>query len=249
MSDMTTTRRLCGFRPSGRLHLGHYFAVVRPAIDTGADVLVADHHAPDGAGTDAAIRTLTTFGVPAANVVRQREVFDAELYFRLMHLATAGDLGRMTQYQSAGEGDRTGHLLTYPVLMAHDVAGYHEVLVGDDQEQHLRFARKLLANCNAVHGTTYPLPVARTVGGRVRDLRDPSKKMSKSAPAGCLFLDDKPETIRKKVRKASVTPDGLANLRALHAEFVGGEPPAGNEALKTALSDGLIRAFARPTAE
>lgn len=38
-------RQLCGLRPTGGLHIGHYFAVVEPALN-GADVLIATYHAP-----------------------------------------------------------------------------------------------------------------------------------------------------------------------------------------------------------
>lgn len=37
---------IVGFRPSGRLHLGHYVSVIKPAIEYKADILIAKHHAP-----------------------------------------------------------------------------------------------------------------------------------------------------------------------------------------------------------
>ena len=41
-------KKLCGIRPTGNLHIGHYFAVVEPALN-GADVLIATYHAPQEA--------------------------------------------------------------------------------------------------------------------------------------------------------------------------------------------------------
>jgi len=39
-------RTLVGIRPSGKLHIGHYFSVIKPAIEESVDVLVARYHAP-----------------------------------------------------------------------------------------------------------------------------------------------------------------------------------------------------------
>lgn len=230
-------KSLCGFRPTGRLHLGHYFAVIRPGL-AGATVLVANYHAPEVKDLAASTAALARFGVK--NVVLQKDVFDARLYFELLALAKDGDLRRMTQYKSAADGGRTGQLLTYPVLMAHDVADYGEVLVGPDQAQHLEYARKLLRKHNAVHGTGLVVPTASVTSASVRDLRDPTRKMSKSSPGGCLFLDDSPAVIRLKVRKAVTTPEGRDNLATLYRELGGGDAPEDNAGLKAALADLLV---------
>lgn len=228
---------MCGFRPTGRLHLGHYFSVIRPG-QSGVDVLVANYHAPEETNTENSVNLLKAYGVQQIRI--QEEVFNAELYFRLLTLAKIGDLHRMTQYKAAKENSRTAQLLTYPILMAHDVAGYSEVIVGEDQEQHLEYSRKLLKKHNSVFGSEYPIPTANVVVGRVRDLREPQKKMSKSSPQGCLFLDDSPEEIRQKLRKATADQDGLENLKFLYREFVKSEPPESNQTLKEHLAEALI---------
>lgn len=145
----------------------------------------------------------------------------------------------MTQFKSVENSNRTAHLLTYPVLMVHDVAGYQEVLVGEDQEQHLQFARKLLSKYNSLYDP-YLIPTANIVVGRIKDLREPNKKMSKSSPQGCLFLDDSSDEIRNKLRKATATEEGLENLRFLYREFVGVEIPQSNEQLKINLAESII---------
>lgn len=234
-------KTLTGFRPTGRLTLGHYFAVVLPARKHDATVLVADYHAPEAKDVEANLAVLARFGV--THVVRQKDVHDPALFFRLLVLAKDGDLRRMTQYKAAGEGDRTAHLLTYPVLMAADVAGYEAVYVGEDQAQHLEYARKLLRAHNRAHGTSYPVPEARVVAGRVMDLRDSSKKMSKSRPEGALFLDDSPADVRRKVRRAVTDEAGLANLTALYGHFVGGQVPTSNQELKELLAEALVAAL------
>jgi tryptophanyl-tRNA synthetase len=204
-------------------------------------VLVANYHAPEETNLDESIRVLHKFGV--SNIKIQKEIFDADLYFQLLSIAKFGDLSRMTQFKSADDEDRTGHLLTYPVLMTHDVAGYDEVLVGADQEQHLQFARKLLKKYNKVYEKNLTVPEMNIVVGRVKDLREPDKKMSKSQPQGCVFLDDSPDDIKHKLRKANATELGLENLKYLYKEFVGEEAPESNEKLKETLANKMAERF------
>ncbi|MDP3015343.1 MAG: tryptophan--tRNA ligase [bacterium] len=101
-------------------------------------------------------------------------------------------------------------LAEYPVLMAADILIYKTefVPVGEDQLQHLEFARMLVRKFNGKFGETFiePKPLLTEVP-RLMSLDNPNKKMSKSLPAGCLFLDDSPEIIRGKIKKA-VTDSG-----------------------------------------
>lgn len=219
------------------MHLGHYFSVIKPG-QAGCDVLVANYHAPEEKNLDDSVNALKAFGV--SNIILQKDIFNAELFFRLLTIAKMGDLSRMTQYKSAEEKDRTGQLLTYPVLMAHDVAGYNEVIVGEDQQQHLEYARKLLKKHNEVFGTDISIPIANITIGRVRDLRDPTKKMSKSSPSGCLFLDDTADDIRYKIQKATTDEEGLKSLSFLYREFINEDPPESNQKLKEILANEII---------
>lgn len=216
-------KRLCGLRPTGRLHIGHYFSVIKPAQEFDAVVLIADYHAPfSSENTRAEIyRTFSKLG-GVNDVLVQSEIFNAKLYFELLSLSYMGELERMTQFKSALENMRNAHLLTYPVLMAHDVFGYNEVLIGADQKQHLEFAQTLIHRYNNKMGTAIPIPLANTIGGRVMSLDNPTKKMSKSAPNGCLFLDDTADTIRQKIGKAVSSVDGLNNLLEIYNRL-GGE--------------------------
>lgn len=229
---------LCGFRPTGRLHLGHYFSVIKPG-QSGCDVLIANYHAPEEKDINSSKELLEYYGIK--NIRIQKDIFDGELYFRLLSLSKIGDLSRMTQYQSTDENDRTGQLLTYPVLMTHDVVGYDEVIVGEDQTQHLHYARKLIRKYNSEYGTDYPIPKPNIVVGRIKDLKDTSKKMSKSSPQGCLFLDDFPEAIEQKIKKATTDESGLANLHFLYKEFVKGDIPEGNEKMKNNLIESFVK--------
>src|SRR5277367_5233914 len=183
--------RLTGVRPTGRMHLGHFFSVIKPALELASTVLIAEYHAPKckPIEVEMMVDTLRSFGVPKKSIRLQSEEFDAQTYFELLSIARVGELQRMTQYMTAGD-DNDAHLLVYPVLMVHDVLGYDEILVGDDQTQHINYARDLIERYNRVFKTSIRLPIARPVGGRVMSLTEPTKKMSKSESNGCLFLDD-----------------------------------------------------------
>ncbi|HVS79107.1 MAG TPA: tryptophan--tRNA ligase [Candidatus Saccharimonadales bacterium] len=128
-------------------------------------------------------------------------------------------------------------LFNYPVLMAADILlyGAKYVPVGDDQTQHLEFTRDIAERMNKQFGElfTVPEPVAKQhqffgkdQGLRIKDLTDPTKKMSKSDESGrgIIFLGDDPETAVSKIMSATTdsesvvgTPDinsrpGVANL-------------------------------------
>jgi len=236
--------RITGVRPTGQMHIGHYFSVIKPAKEIPyLTVLIAEHHAPQGErdAVNKMTRTLQRMGVPMENVRYQSEEFDANTYFQLLSIARVGELERMTQYQSAGD-DNDAHLLVYPVLMVHDVFGYDEVYVGDDQTQHINYARDLIERYNRVFHSDIILPKAVPIGGRVMSLTDPSKKMSKSEPEGCLFLDDSLHKIEQKIKKAVTTEEGLANLVSLYRGLGGtSEIPLMNSEFKPLLVEQIIK--------
>jgi tryptophanyl-tRNA synthetase len=80
--------------------------------------------------------------------------------------------------------------------------------VGDDQLQHLELVRTLARKFNARFGDTFtePKPLMTTIP-RLMSLSDPERKMSKTEPKGCVFLDDSPGDITEKVM-AAVTDSG-----------------------------------------
>jgi tryptophanyl-tRNA synthetase len=141
------------------------------------------------------------------------------------------ELGRMTQFKDKSarqaKNINTG-LFTYPVLQAADILLYRPdaVPVGHDQKQHLELTNDIARKINAKFGEQFSeVKPLWTKFPRVMSLKDPTKKMSKSDPAGCLFLDDEPEAIREKLKKAVTATDssskssGAANLMLLLAEF------------------------------
>lgn len=215
---------LCGIRPSGRMHLGHYFSVIRPALMHNASVLIADYHAPDSVLRQAEVRemiaTLFQYGINPLRVVRQtitmQDPVNLAMYFGMLSKVSVAELSRMTQFKSADIKDRNAHMLTYPVLMACDILGYDIVIVGEDQQQHLELASRLLKRVGAKK-----VPTGVYEGGRVMSFNDPDKKMSKSDPNGCIFLDD--PDLEVKVLKATTTQDGIKNLAWVLNELTGEE--------------------------
>ncbi len=114
-------------------------------------------------------------------------------------------------------------LFNYPVLMASDILlyGAKYIPVGDDQTQHLEFTRIIADRMNRDFGDLFVVPepvkkqhefFGKDQGLRIKDLVDPSKKMSKSDDTGkgVIFLSDSPEEARKKIMSA--TTDSLANV-------------------------------------
>jgi len=237
-TDKTKVRTLVGLRPTGRLHLGHYFSVIKPALEYKADVLIADLHAPNTSPTNIseALFQMGRFSIPIDSVIIQSEVIAKHgmhflhSFFSILEDTSIGELARMTQFKSAKR--KNAHLLIYPVLMAMDVAGYDRVIVGDDQKQHAEF----------IHRHFEP-NVEFIFTGKIMSLSNSTKKMSKSEPKGCLFLDDSPDEIRRKIRKAVTDEAGIKNLEFLYREFVGGKTPKLNEPLKKELAEALILKF------
>lgn len=126
-----------------------------------------------------------------------------------------GEASRMTQFKDKslkGGMERTSvGLFTYPILQAADILLYQadQVPVGEDQRQHLELTRDLAIRFNNNFGTTFTVPEPYIVkeSAKILDLQDPSAKMSKSLPGGCVFLLDDERVILKKF-KGAVTDSG-----------------------------------------
>lgn len=117
-------------------------------------------------------------------------------------------------------------LFNYPVLMACDILLYNSsyVPVGDDQTQHLEFTRDIAERMNGKFNQNLfviPEPVKKQheffgndQGLRIKDLQDPTKKMSKSDETGkgVVFLGDDPDTAAKKIMSATTDSLGSINL-------------------------------------
>jgi tryptophanyl-tRNA synthetase len=175
----------------------------------------------------------------------------SELAIILNSFTGFGEMSRMTQFKDKSkklDNDRVSvGLFDYPVLMASDILLYDTsyVPVGDDQSQHLEFTRNIASRMNSQFGNLFTIPKAvkeqhsffgKDQGLRIKDLANPSKKMSKSddSDKGIIFLGDNPATAAKKIMSATtdslsrvsndkINQPGISNLLEIHA-LLRGEP-------------------------
>ncbi|MBI2604423.1 MAG: tryptophan--tRNA ligase, partial [Candidatus Harrisonbacteria bacterium] len=221
---------ISGIQPSGKLHLGNYlgalknFVALQKSGNYQCLFFIADLHSltetydPEmkpGQILDLAASYLALGLDPKKSTlfVQSQVPQTTELAWILGTLTPFGELRRMTQFKDKAESQEENvnvGLFTYPVLMAADMLLYDAafVPVGEDQLQHLELTRTLARKFNSRFGETFvePKPLMTSVP-RLMSLADPMKKMSKSQPDGCLFLDDAPEVIEAKLKRA-VTDSG-----------------------------------------
>jgi len=230
-----TTRKprvFSGIQPSGNLHLGNYLGAIRNWVvqqDQYDNIFcIVDLHALSLPTTRETMRdnirnlanTLIASGLdPEKSILFvQSDVREhAELCWLLSSVTQFGELGRMTQFKdkTAGKEDEgfSASLFIYPILMAGDIILYDaaKVPVGEDQKQHIELTRDVAHRFNQRYGETFliPEPDIKETGARIMSLDDPTKKMSKSNPNpnSYIALNDSPDMIRKKIRRA-VTDSG-----------------------------------------
>ena len=194
----------------------------------------------------------------------------SELMWMLSCITGFGEASRMTQFKdksSKQEAASVG-LFTYPILQAADILLYQadEVPVGEDQRQHLELTRDLAGRFNTRYGQTFTVPKPHIVKdtAKIVDLQEPTAKMSKSLPTGCVFLLEPLKTIEKKIKSAVTDSEtviafdpenkpGVSNLLTMESAFTGtsvADLVAGYEgqmygALKKNVAEAVI-AFAEP---
>jgi tryptophanyl-tRNA synthetase len=240
-------RIFSGIQPTGRKHLGNFIGAIRqyvegqergdPAIycvvDLHATSVAYDPQALPGYVLDTTAMLLAAGLDPSRCILfRQSDVKEhTELCWLLCASTAYGDLQRMHQFKDKSTREQQlvrASLFLYPVLQAADVLAYRtdEVPVGDDQRQHLELTRDIAERFNATYGEVLVVPRHRIpeVGARIMDLQDPTTKMSTtySSEAGLIYVDDEPDDIRRKVKRAQTDSgsevrrgegkEGIANL-------------------------------------
>jgi tryptophanyl-tRNA synthetase len=170
-------RILSGIQPSGTLHLGNYFGMIKPSIELQhrgeAFYFIADLHAltsvRDAGELSENIRSVAIDFLACgldprrACFFRQSQVpAVTELAWILSTLTPMGLLERCHSYKDKlGRGIAPSHgLFAYPVLMAADILIYDSdvVPVGRDQKQHIEVTRDLVIKFNETYGPTLKLP-------------------------------------------------------------------------------------------
>ncbi|MCR5089005.1 MAG: tryptophan--tRNA ligase [Oscillospiraceae bacterium] len=247
---------LSGIQPSGELHLGNYLGAVKNwaalADEFDCFYFMADLHSITVRQNPADLRRRSVSQLaqyiacgldPQKNTLfLQSHVHEhAELGWILNCYTMFGELSRMTQFKdkSAKNAENiNGGLFTYPALMAADILLYQAdfVPVGQDQKQHCELTRDVAARFNNIYGPTFkvPEPYIPEVGARIMSLSNPTAKMSKSDPQGCVFIMDPPEEVARKFKRAVTDSDtencvrydpenkpGVANLMSIYSSVTG----------------------------
>jgi len=170
-------RVLSGIQPSGKLHIGNYFGMMKPAIelqDQGETFLfIANYHAltsvsdPDQLRTDTldvALDFLACGLDPTKTVFfRQSDVPEiTELTWLLSTVTPMGLLERCHSYKDkTAKGIAPTHaLFSYPVLMAADILAVQSTVVpvGRDQKQHVEVTRDIAIKFNNKFGNVFTIP-------------------------------------------------------------------------------------------
>lgn len=165
----------------------------------------------------------------------------SELTWILDCFTSFGEASRMTQFKDKSTQLGSAHddtndpkisvgLFNYPILMAADILLYDAqwVPVGDDQRQHVELCRDLALRLNHKFADIFPGGVfvvpheakkqnefrGLDAGIRIRSLRNPEKKMSKSVsdPAGTILLSDTPDDAAKKILAATTDSEGTIHF-------------------------------------
>ncbi len=170
-------RILSGIQPSGKLHLGNYFGMMKPAIELQekgeAFIFIANYHALTSVTNPAMLREATYdvaldllacgLNPEKAVLFRQSDVPEVtELTWLLSIITPMGLLERCHSYKDkTAKGLSPNHgLFAYPVLMAADILAYQSnvVPVGKDQKQHVEVTRDIAIKFNNQYGDTFTIP-------------------------------------------------------------------------------------------
>jgi tryptophanyl-tRNA synthetase len=231
-------RILSGIQPSGALHLGNYFGMMRPALELQekgeAFYFIADYHSMTSL-FDAAQRRRNTLDVAldflACGLDPKRTVFFrqsdvpevTELTWMLSTVTPMGLLERAHSYKDkTARGIAASHgLFAYPVLMAADILLYDSnvVPVGRDQKQHVEMTRDIAIKFNEQYGQTFVIPEPQIRDEVAVVPGTDGQKMSKSYGNTIEIFGDEKAT-RKKIMAivmdsrtpAEPKPDAEKNL-------------------------------------
>ena len=210
-------RILSGIQPSGALHLGNYFGMMRPAIELQtqgeAFYFIANYHSMTSL-FDAAQRRQNTLDVAldflACGLDPQKSVFwrqsdvpeVTELTWLLTTVTPMGLLERCTSYKDkVAHGISSSHgLFAYPVLMAADILIFDSnvVPVGRDQKQHVEVTRDIAIKFNEAYGQTFVIPEPRIREETAVVPGTDGQKMSKSYGNAIEIFGEEKAT-RKKI--------------------------------------------------
>ena len=227
---------ITGDRPTGRLHLGHYFGSLQNRVKLQYDydtfILIADVQAltdnydnPDKVRKN--VRELAIDYLSAgidpehSHIYIQSlipEVAELTVYFSNLvsvsrlyrNPTTKHEVGQKEQLFGKDGESITYGFLGYPVSQAADITALDGdiVPVGEDQLPHMEQAREIVRKFNNIYGETFKEPEAvLSKTPRIKGL-DGNEKMSKSL-GNCIYISDDEDTITKKVMSAVTDPNKI----------------------------------------
>lgn len=231
LEEARTRRVLTGFRPTGKLHIGHLFGNVMNLVtlqeSTEVFVFVADWHMLSTdyersgaleANTFDLVVDLVAAGLDPERTVLYRqsdldEVAELALYFSMITPLSWLERNPTFKEQLSELSEReiaTHGFLGYPVLQLADITIVkgEVVPVGEDQLPHLELGREIVRRFHHLFGGPYfPEPLGLlSEGARVPG--NDGRKMSKSY-GNAVFLSDSPEVVQKKVRSYITDPQKI----------------------------------------
>lgn len=227
---------LTGDRPTGKLHLGHYFGSLENRVKLQYDydtyILIADVQAltdnfDDPQKVRDNVRTVALDYLAAGIDPKQSHIYiqslipeTAELTVYFSNLVTVSRLYRnpTTKFEAQQKKEKFGNegesltygFLGYPVSQTADIAVVNSdiVPVGEDQLPHIEQTREILRKFNSIYGETFNIPEpVLSKNPRIKGL-DGNEKMSKSL-GNCIYLSDTEEEIDKKVMSATTDPNKM----------------------------------------
>lgn len=170
-------RILSGIQPSGKLHIGNYFGMMKPALELQKEgeafLFIADYHALTSVRDAASLRQMTidvaldflAAGLDSEETAfyRQSDVPEVqELAWLLSVITPMGLLERCHSYKDkTSKGIAATHgLFAYPVLMAADILSVQSTVVpvGRDQKQHVEVTRDIATKFNNMYGEVFTIP-------------------------------------------------------------------------------------------
>lgn len=232
-------RLFTGLQPSGALHIGNYFGALKPTADllkeTDGLVMIADYHAltslKDSAQMHANILSVAkdylAAGIdPQKSIIfKQSDVPEhTELGWIFQCLVTTAFLELSHAYKDkVAKGlESNAGLFAYPMLMAADILLYDTdiVPVGQDQRQHVEYAREAAAKFNNAFGETFKEPKEMILESVATIPGTDGKKMSKSYGNTIPLFGSKDE-ITKAVMGIITDSSGdrPENVYAIHRAF------------------------------
>ena len=192
-------RLLTGLQSSGTLHIGNYFGALKPFLDLYQEyesfLMIADYHALTSLKDPKlvresifnTVRDYLAVGVDPTKAVifQQSQVQEhTELAWVFDCLVTVPflELGHAYKDKVAKGLEANAGLFTYPMLMAADILLYDTVIVpvGEDQRQHVEYAREAAAKFNNTYGQTFVEPKEKIQSGVAIVPGTDGSKMSKS---------------------------------------------------------------------